>query len=709
MNPPVTAATPTVRTSKRIRLDDDFVSMYADRQPDWGPLGWITYKRTYARWADKAQTRREEWYETVRRVVEGNLELDPRPRTAGVLAELMAEGQEMFDSIWNLLWTPPGRGLWISGTDYAKTHGDALVNCWVVAVRPGRYDKGEPVKPSYPFCMAMDLLMKGGGVGFSVTKENVIQMPAIKNPARLHIVCDPHHPNFRELSAENIPQANHTYVRVDDTREGWWDALRVTIDSHYKYPRERHIVIDVSDIRAAGEQIRGFGGTAAGPGPLVELLRAVNGVLNDACGRQLTAVECTDVMNMVGRCVVAGNVRRSAELALGSGDDLGFIAMKTNQNETKPRWASNNSIAIDSLFEDFERIASGIALNGEPGIVNLEAHRMYGRMADPQITDERQHGIEGTNPCGEIGLATGECCNLAEVFPARVEAAGYDMDRVLQLALRYTKRITCGNFDWYETRKIVGDNRRVGVSLSGIADWMLSRNLKTYDDLAPTLDAMYKTVREADAEYSALLDVPLSVATTTVKPSGTVSLLSGASPGLHFHYAPYFIRRIRFQDQDPLVDMLRECGFPVEPDTQTPNTVVAEFPVRAPNADSKNFRSADDLTLEEQFANQATLQRWWADNSVSATLTFKPSEKRQIARLLREYRDQLKSTSLLPYTEHSYKQAPYEPITAAQYEERCAAVKAWPHEMADRLTETKRKEFEVMDNDDCATGACPIR
>jgi ribonucleoside-triphosphate reductase len=699
--------------TKTIKLSDEFVAQYADRQPDWGPLGWITYKRTYARWADKAQTRREEWYETVRRVVEGNINLDPRARTADVITELEGEAQEMFDTIYNLAWTPPGRGLWISGTDYSRKVGDALINCWYVSVRPDCYDDETSPRPSFPFVFAMDRLMVGGGVGFGSTTENVLKFPIVNNPVSLHVVCDQHHPNFRELNAVEIPQNTHTYVRVEDSREGWTHALRVVIDAHFKAKRERHVVVDVSDVRAAGAEIKGFGGTAAGPGPLIELLRAVSGILNDRVGTNLTGVDTTDMMNLIGRCVVAGNVRRSAEIALGSADDLAFISMKQNQEKLMShRWASNNSVVIDSSFEDFDRIAAAIGVNGEPGIFNVELARTRLRLAD-EATDERNLAVDGTNPCGEIVLASAECCNLAEVFPAVVEHKGYDIDRVLQLALRYTKRVTCADYTWSLSARIVEQNRRVGVSLSGIRDWMVLRKVIELEQLAPELDRLYKVVREEDHVYSEAIGVVESVAVTTVKPSGTVSLLSGSSPGLHAHQSKWYIRRIRFQEHDPLVEIIKECGFLVEPDAYSPNTVVAEFPVAAPGAADRRFVTAGDLTLEEQFETQATLQRWWSDNAVSATLTFKKGERRKIPTLLREYRDQIKSTSLLPFSGEDEKttfvQMPYESISKKRFNEISAGIKCWPHELAAQLQEEKKHEYEIVDQADCVGGACPIR
>lgn len=698
----------------RFKLPDAFVQGYADLQPEWGPLGWVTYKRTYARWADRAETRREEWYETVRRVVEGNINLDPRERTPAVVKELAAEAKEMYDTIFHLAWTPPGRGLWISGTPYAMKHGDAMVNCWCLDVKPGIYEGEDKPKPSFPFVMGADLLMKGGGMGFVVTRENILQFPLVQNPLTLHVVCDPHHPNIHEVEAGVIPQATHTLIRVEDSREGWYDALRVVIDAHFKKTRERHVVFDVSDIRPYGTKIHGFGGTAAGPGPLVKMLRDINNLLNDCVGTQMSTVEAVDICNLIGKCVVAGNVRRSAEITLGSADDLAFIAMKQNQEKLlSHRWASNNSIVIDSSFEDFERIAQGIIMNGEPGIFNVELSRTRLRLGD-DATDERLATVTGTNPCAEIPLSgAGEPCNLAEIYPAIVENKGFDMERILRMALRYTKRVTCGDFGWETTRQIVAQNRRVGVSLSGIRDWMLQQGVRDLEEKAEVLDSWYKIVRDEDAVYSEKLGVRTSVAVTTVKPSGSVSLLNGSSPGLHCHQADYYLRRIRLQQSDPLVEIISAGGFHVEPDAYSPNTVVAAFPVAAPNADKKDFVAASDLTLEEQFATQATLQRWWSDNSVSATLTFKKDERKKIASLLREYRDQIKSTSLLPYQEAgeegSYVQMPYESISKEHYDELVAKIKFWPHEAAAKLHEEKKHEYELLGQEDCASGACPIK
>ncbi len=434
-------------TAVRVSLTDDFVQSVVDTvKPHWGELGWVTYKRTYARWVENLG-RTENWDETVRRVVEGNINLDPRLHAdevdPDVYAELTDEAQQLFKLVYGLAATPSGRNLWISGSDYQKRNGDALNNCWFVAIRPQAYGHShivpeyldeQTVAPSMPFSFMFDQLMKGGGVGFSVAPENVQQMPVVDQRIDLAVIIDKSSKAYDEsiasgavdkdawLAANNIDDA--ISYRLPDTREGWVIANAYLIDSHFKGTNpsgKTTLVLDISDIRARGAKIHGFGGTASGPAPLVEMLGDINAVLNDAVGSTLTSVDATDMGNLIGKTVVAGNVRRSAEIALGGATDSAFITMKQDKDKLyHHRWASNNSVLVDSNFTGYDEVAAAIAQNGEPGMVNLELARNYGRMADG-----RQEGIdgavEGTNPCGEISLANGEPCNLFEVFPVIAE------------------------------------------------------------------------------------------------------------------------------------------------------------------------------------------------------------------------------------------------------------------------------------------------
>ncbi|MBS1005398.1 ribonucleoside-triphosphate reductase, adenosylcobalamin-dependent [Levilactobacillus brevis] len=745
-------------TQASVSLTPEFIAATEKEiTPHWGELGWVTYKRTYARWLPDQQ-RNEEWPETVKRVVEGNINLDPRLQAdtvaPEVLTELTTESQNLFRLIYGLAATPSGRNLWISGTDYQHRNGDALNNCWFIAVRPQAYGDSH-ILPSYltqdqvavsmPFSFMFDQLMKGGGVGFSVTPNNVHQMPVVDQTVDLTIVIDPESASYADsvaLGAVNRSEWMHDnsladvrFYRLPDTREGWVLANANMMDAHFNSTnpeKKTKVVLDISDIRPKNAPIHGFGGTASGPMPLVEMLFDINQILNNAVGRQLTAVDCTDMGNMIGKTVVAGNVRRSAELALGGAEDNAFITMKQDKDQLyHHRWASNNSVAVDSDSTDYAPIADSIQHNGEPGIVNLGLSRNYGR-----LIDGRQEGIdeavEGTNPCGEISLSNGEPCNLFEVFPSVAEEQGWQLEDAFGLGARYTKRVTFSHYDWEVSRKAIQKNRRIGVSMSGIQDWILktfkqrvvtgfeakhdAETGKTfmqpiYNQAAVNrFNALYQAVVKADQDYSDTLGCQPSIKHTTVKPSGTVAKLAGVSEGMHFHYARYLIQRIRFQDSDPLLPALKASGYKVEPDVYSQNTMCVEFPVKAAHADEPAFASAGEVSMAEQFATQAFLQTYWSDNAVSCTVTFQPEEGQDISDLLLQYRHTIKSTSLLPYSGADFKQAPKEPIDAATYDAKCQEITADVAEQFAAMTGNHdQKDIELVDQSDCESGACPIR
>lgn len=717
-------------------FDDEFLAPYKTREVPFGPLGYVTYKRTYARFIE-AENRTEEWWETCARVLAGNFLLewshlgDKGVEEFDTDAErefeinrqwenLQAEAQQAYDDMFHLRWLPPGRGLWCSGVPVSETNGATLTNCWYVNVEP------KHGKVSYPFVFAMDMLMLGGGVGFGVSEAHIRQIPAVCNPVDLFVVCREDHRDYQFLDAQKIPyDRTHQYIVIKDSREGWTYGLKKTINAAFLSKRgtRKSIVIDVSEVRASGERIKGFGGKSSGPAPLVELLRGVNRVLNGRVGNQLTDVDCVDLMTMIGRCVVSGNVRRSAMIAVGDGGSQDFINMKNPQADEEGeyhnwaiqhhRWASNNSVLVDASF-DPKALAESIWVKGEPGWFNLDLVQNYGR-----LIDGRQDGVDGhatgTNPCGEISLETYEPCNLAEIFPSNCE--DFDaLKRVAITAYRYAKRVTLSPYEWPESKEVVERNRRVGVSISGIQDWVLQLKNQLHPDypladvstaLATQLDTLYNLIKVEDGKYSASLGINRSIKLTTVKPSGTISLLAGVSPGIHYPYASHYIRRIQFQDTDPLVDYLRGCGFTVRKAATTPHAVVVEFPVKVSTADLVGFKSAGDVSAAEQLEMQRLLQTYWADNSVSCTISFQESDREVLPNLVAEYSLSLKSTSFLPYTpqikEH-YPDLPYEPITEETYQEMMSQVKAWPSRL-----QQDAKGLEILDIDECAGGACPIR
>lgn len=702
------------------------------------------------------KNRSENWDETVKRVVEGNINLDPRLKDSPsdkLFNELTTEAQELFKMIYGLAATPSGRNLWVSGTDYQKRNGDSLNNCWFIAIRPQAYGashilpdylKKEQVAVSMPFSFLFDQLMKGRGVGFSVTQDNIKKIPQVDNNIDLTIIIDQDSDSYtdtiklgaidkKKWSKQNSTPNNCIYFEVPDTREGWVLANARLIDMHFHQTNPEHktkLVIDISNIRPYGTKINGFGGTASGPMPLVEMLFDINKIINTCSNRKISSVDATDICNLIGKTVVAGNVRRSAELALGSNTDQAFITMKQDQDKLyHHRWASNNSVAIDAAFTNYEPIANGIKENGEPGIVNLDLSQNYGRIIDGYQKDV-DGAVEGTNPCGEISLANGEPCNLFEVFPYIAEQQNWNLKDVFRLATRYTKRVTFSTYDWAISREIIYKNRRIGISMSGIQDWLLNDlghrvvtgfkeeidhetgakiQVLIYDPKGiEMVSNAYQEVVDADNEYSQALGCNPSIKHTTVKPSGTVAKLAGASDGMHFHYAGYLIQRIRFQASDPLLKALAKCGYYSEPDVYTPNTVCVEFPLRAAHADSENFASAGTVSIAEQFATQAFLQTYWSDNAVSCTITFQNDEGKQITSLFNQYRHIIKSTSLLPYYGGSLKQAPKEPIDKETYEKRKASI------IADVATvfakqNNDQKNLELIDQTDCESGSCPVK
>lgn len=742
----------------QIKLSDTYIEkIKSEVTPHWGELGWVTYKRTYARWLED-ENRSENWDETVKRVVEGNINLDPRLHKETVPTEtyheLQHEAERLYKLIYSLSATPSGRNLWISGTDYQERVGDALNNCWFISIRPQAYGNSHIV-PDYlkkdqpavsmPFSFLFDQLMKGGGVGFSVVEENISQMPEVDQKIELVVLISKKNKDYGTAIEAGAVDADEwrsahegesaLFAETQDTREGWVESNALLIDSHFSKTtgKAERVVIDVTKIREKGQRIHGFGGVAAGPTPFIEMLYSINAVLNEAYDRKLTSVDCTDLCNLIGKNVVAGNVRRSAEIALGNPSDHGFVTMKQDQEKLMDhRWASNNSVIVSPEFDDYETIADSIAQNGEPGIVNMDLIRNYGRLADG-----RQEGIdkeaEGTNPCGEISLSNGEPCNLFEVFPLVAEDQEWNMNEVFSLATRYAKRVTFSNYDWEISRNIINKNRRIGISMSSIQDWILkkfgqrlvtgfhdqydSETGKTVkaaafnDQAVQSVNAFYGAVLQADQDYSRDLGCRTSIKHTTVKPSGTVSKLAGVSEGMHFSFDKYIIQRIRFQDSDPLIPAMKEAGYYIEKDAYSENTMVVEFPVKAEGAELKNFVSANDVSIEEQFATQAFLQTYWADNSVSCTVTFHPEEKEKIAGLFRQYRNSCKSTSLLPYSGHGFVQAPKEPISREKYIEIKAGIKGSVQAIYQAMNQelNEQKDLEIVDQTDCISGACPVR
>ena len=364
-------------------------------------------------------------------------------------------------------------------------------------------------------------------------------------------------------------------------------------------------------------------------------------------------------MNLVGKCVVSGNIRRSAEIALGEADDEVFINLKNDREKlTSHRWASNNSIIADETI-DIDPFLDNIKRTGEPGFFFLDNARKYGRLIDGETWGDKD--IKGVNPCGEIGLESTELCNLVETFPSNHESIE-EYKETLKYAYLLGKTNTLINTNYERTNAVILKNRRIGISQSGIAEFLETHRstIKKY------LDESYKYLKELDEEYSNWLCIPNSIKITTVKPSGTVSILAGVSSGIHYPFSKYYIRRVRIaKNSKEILDLLKEHNYPMEDSVTDSKTMVVSFPMMSEKMD----RFQDDIGIWEQFANVYLYQKYWADNQVSVTIHFDPDKIEELKYVFDYYKSDIKGISFMPLNQNHYAQMPLEKISKEEYDE----------------------------------------
>ena len=631
-------------------LADEFVANYQSKKVPWGyvdaggnSVGEVTFLRTYSR--IKEDGTKETWAEVCERVINGMYSLQKDHAKNNRLpwndAKAQASAKEAYDRLFNLKWTPPGRGLWVMGTPLVneQRNSAALQNCSFVST-----DSMTKINPAKPFAFLMEASMLGVGVGFDD-----------KGADKDFLIYEP-----------KLPPVMH---QIPDTREGWVDSTSILINSYLK-PEQNICEFDYSLVRPAGVPIKTFGGTAAGPEPLIKLHNYVRTIFSGRAGEKLTRKDIADIGNLIGVCVVSGNVRRSAELLMGRLDDQDFLNLKNAEvypernsyDPASPGWAwmSNNSVEV-KVGDDFSGIIDGIARNGEPGVIWMDVTRKYGRLIDPP--NNKDWRAAGYNPCAEQSLESFECCTLVETYMNRHDSLE-DFKRTLKFAYLYAKTVTLLPTHWEETNAIMQRNRRIGTSISGIANFADRVGLPT---LREWMDAGYATIQQYDKSYSEWLGIRESIKTTTVKPSGTVSILAGESPGVHWTPGgQYFLRTIRFGNDDPMLPLFTASGYVVEPASESPQTTsVVYFPIK-----SDALRSEKDVSIYEKTSLASMAQRHWSDNSVSVTISFNAEkEKDAVGTVLHMFDGQLKTVSFLPMGNATYPQMPYTQITAEQYEE----------------------------------------
>lgn len=625
-------------------------------------VGYITYKRTYARRLNEADANSptEEFEDTVNRVIaSANNQLN---------CNFTPEEQDRLRYyLMSLKGTVAGRFLWQMGTGTVDKLGLAsLQNCAFTVIN-------EPVRP---FTWAMDMLMLGSGVGYNIQKVNVDKLPPV---------------NADFTAPTRLDVADADFI-VPDSREGWVALLGKTLKAAFLSDKKKTFTFSTMNIRGKGAPIKGFGGTASGPEDLCWGIAKISEVLEKRAGRNLRPIDCLDIMNIIGAVVVAGNVRRSAQIAIGDADDVEYLLAKRWDMGNIPSWRamSNNSVVCNDIKDLHEYFWDGYEGKGEPyGLINLKLSRKMGRLGETQYPDP---DVQGYNPCAEQSLAAYETCCLAEVWLPNVSTYAEFVD-ICQLLYRINKHSLALPCHLDETADIVHKNMRMGIGVTGV--------LQASEEQKSWLRPAYTQLREFDKKYSEQHGFPTSVKITTVKPSGTLSLLPGVTPGCHPAYAQYMIRRIRISADHPLVNVCREHGYPVEyqqnfDGSEDHSTVVVSFPFAYP----EGTVLANEMTAISQLETVKWLQEVWSDNSVSCTVYYRKEELPEIKKYLaKNYKNNHKSLSFLLHSEHGFKQAPYEEITKEAYDELVSKT---------RLI-TKIDEASFDGGDECASGACPVK
>ena len=668
------------------RLSEDFISTYKEKKAPFGyrdaagnSVGEITFLRTYSRL--KEDGTKETWVDVCERVINGMYSLQKDHCKSSRLpwndAKAQASAKEAFDRLFELKWTPPGRGLWVMGTNIVneQKNSAALQNCAFVSTL--EMTKNNPAKP---FAFLMEASMLGVGVGFDDKGAD------------------------KDFEIYTTTQEVSTYV-IPDTREGWQESTCALINSFLKAD-QKTIEFDYSEIRPYGTAIKTFGGTASGPDPLKKLHDSIRKQFTGRGGEKLTRRDIADIGNKIGVCVVSGNVRRSAELLIGRIDDEDFLNLKNadrfperNSYDADSQgwaWMSNNSVEV-SVGTNFDPIIDGIVRNGEPGVIWMDTSRKYGRLADP--INNKDHRIMGYNPCAEQSLESYEMCTLVETYLNRHETLE-DYKRTLKFAYLYAKTVTLLPTHWEETNAIMQRNRRIGTSMSGVANFADRVGLPILRDW---MDDGYTTIKRYDVTYSEWLGVRESIKMTTVKPSGTVSILAGESPGVHWTPGgKYFLRAIRFGNSDPMLPLFKMANYRIEPASESPDTTsVVFFPIK-----SDAERAEKDVTIFEKMSLAAMAQRYWSDNSVSVTISFDPEkEAEHVGTVLHMYDGQLKTVSFLPSGNFTYPQMPYTQMTEEEYNEE-GVMKLFPIDFSGVYAGLAS---EAIGEAYCTTDACEIK
>ena len=623
----------------------------------------------YSRWLPEEE-RRETWDETVARYFDFFTEHLKDTVDFTLSKELRTELEQ---AVLGLRVMPSMRCIMTAG-EALKRENIAGYNCSYVAVdRPQAFDE------------ILYILMNGTGVGFSVERQYVSQLPTIAD-------------EFFETD---------TTITVDDSKLGWAKALKELIGMLYvgQIPRW-----DLSKVRPAGAPLKTFGGRASGPEPLESLMNFTVNVFKNAAGRKLSSIEAHDVVCKIAEVVVVGGVRRSALISLSNLSDDRMRAAKSGQwwNDNPQRALANNSACysekpdIGVFMDEWKSLYD--SKSGERGIFNRESAVWMASKNGRRNTEDFEFG---TNPCSEIILRNREFCNLSEVVVRASDTRESLLEKVRLATILGTFQSTLVNFKYVSKswRKNCEEERLLGVSLTGIMDCKITNGKGPHGSLPAILKDLKAVAVQTNKAYSKMLGINQSVAVTCVKPSGTVSQLTDSASGIHARHNPYYIRTVRGDKKDPLTKMMTDVGFPVEDDAMNPShTSVFSFPMKVDNG--AVFRT--DMTAIEQLELWKTYQENWCEHKPSVTISVKEHEWLEVGAWVYENFNYMSGVSFLPFSEHTYKQAPYQDCTKEEYEmllDKMPEVVEW-----NKLAEYEQTDMTIGAQElACAAGFCEIQ
>lgn len=628
----------------------------------WGEIGYITLKRTYARRKkeDDINSLTEEFPAIAERIINAcDTQLN-----VGFTKE---EEAEVAKYLLSLKFSVAGRFLWQLGTKTVDRLGLlSLQNCAFTLVN----------HPIRPFVWCMDALMLGAGVGYNIQKQHVYSLPKLK----------------KKVKIERQDDASADFI-IPDTKEGWIKLLAKVLKSHF-YSGEGFTYSTIC-IRSKGAPIKGFGGVASGPEELCYGINEIHKILNNRANQKLRPIDCLDIMNIIGSIVVSGNVRRSAQIAIGDHDDIEFLKAKRWDLGKIPNWRnmSNNSVVCDNI-EDLSNDFWATYEQGEAyGLINIRLAKLIGRTGETQYPDEK---IEGFNPCAEQSLEDKETCCLSEIFLPNIESKE-ELFKVAAYTYRINKHSLTLPCHLKDTEEVVHRNMRMGIGVTGI--YQATKEQRSW------LKECYEYLRAYDKEYSAKHNFPTSIKLTTVKPSGSLSLLAGVTPGAHPSPAgPYYIRRMRIAANSSLLEVCRNHGYFIEPQKNLDGsvdstTMVVEFPCKVP----EHTPIGGNVSAVQQLELIKEMQTIWSDNSVSVSVYYTKEELPEIKKWLSEnYQDNLKTVSFLLYHGHGFIQAPYETISKERYLELIKNTIP--------ITSVEVNEADISNGmDECENGSCPVK